>query len=227
MAAMTLPIDRVQPLVIIVMVAIRAFLQTGLFIIAHDAMHGSLANQQPRLNQQIGSFCLLVYAGLSFAACQSNHKRHHLAPATRTDPDFGGSRHQSVISWYLNFLSNYLSIQQLLRLGMIWTFLYFIANQCSTHPASHVALFCIVPLVLSSWQLFLVGTYLPHRKTDPHKGDQPRSLYLPAILSFASCYHFGYHREHHENPSVPWFKLPHLRTDDRRRRSDNLNLLQA
>ena len=117
--------------------------------------------------------------------------------------------------------------QQLLRLGMIWTFLYFIANQCSILPTSHVALFCIVPLVLSSWQLFLVGTYLPHRNTDSHKGEQPRSLYLPAFLSFASCYHFGYHREHHENPSVPWFKLPPLRTDDRRRRSNNLNLLQA
>ncbi|WP_208766779.1 fatty acid desaturase [Nostoc flagelliforme] len=23
-----------------------------------------------------------------------------------------------------------------------------------------------------------------------------------------SCYHFGYHQEHHEYPDVPWWKLP-------------------
>nr|MBA2748547.1 fatty acid desaturase [Tatlockia sp.] len=31
---------------------------------------------------------------------------------------------------------------------------------------------------------------------------------LPTWLSFITCYHFGYHYEHHEHPDVPWWGLP-------------------
>jgi beta-carotene ketolase (CrtW type) len=61
-------------------------------------------------------------------------------------------------------------------------------------------------------QLFIFGTYLPHR----HQGagdakQQAQSLELPALLSLLACYHFGYHREHHINPSLAWFELPAAR----------------
>jgi beta-carotene ketolase (CrtW type) len=54
-------------------------------------------------------------------------------------------------------------------------------------------------------QLFLVGTYLPHRR---HASDGPISLAWPGWLSLLACYHFGYHREHHEQPGLAWFELP-------------------
>ena len=62
----------------------------------------------------------------------------------------------------------------------------------------------IVPQVLSSVQLF--GTYLPHRPTQPYQGEgllKARSNSYPQWLSLITCYHFGYHFEHHYAPLCP------------------------
>ncbi|RPH99133.1 MAG: hypothetical protein EHM72_11965 [Calditrichaeota bacterium] len=32
------------------------------------------------------------------------------------------------------------------------------------------------------------------------------------IVSFLTCYHFGYHWEHHEYPGIPWWRLPAVRS---------------
>jgi beta-carotene/zeaxanthin 4-ketolase len=42
----------------------QMFLYTGLFITAHDAMHGSVCPQNPKLNHLIGSFAVFCYATL-------------------------------------------------------------------------------------------------------------------------------------------------------------------
>ena len=72
-----------------------------------------------------------------------------------------------------------------------------------------VLLFWTLPLLLSSLQLFFFGTVLPHRHGAaeglPHR---PHSLHWSPWLSLFACYHFGYHREHHDAPTVPWFRLP-------------------
>ena len=62
-------------------------------------------------------------------------------------------------------------------------------------------------------QLFLFGTYLPHRsKGALHASSHAvQSLGYPHCLSLLACYHFGYHWEHHAYPAVPWFRLPELR----------------
>jgi beta-carotene ketolase (CrtW type) len=66
---------------------------------------------------------------------------------------------------------------------------------------------------LSSFQLFTFGTWLPHRNLKIPFADwhRARSNDYPAWLSFLTCYHFGYHWEHHEWPFVPWWKLPRAR----------------
>ena len=72
----------------------------------------------------------------------------------------------------------------------------------------------IVPQVLSSVQLFYFGTYLPHRPTSPYQGEglhKARSNSYPTWLSLITCYHFGYHFEHHYAPFVPWWSLPRFR----------------
>ncbi len=74
----------------------------------------------------------------------------------------------------------------------------------------NLGIFWLLPLVLSSMQLFYFGTYLPHREDlspfcDHHRA---RSLDLPPIWSLLSSYHFSYHWEHHEYPQIPWYQLP-------------------
>ena len=34
--------------------------------------------------------------------------------------------------------------------------------------------------------------------------------YWPRLISLLTCYHYGYHREHHAMPHVPWWQLPQV-----------------
>jgi beta-carotene/zeaxanthin 4-ketolase len=57
-------IDQLTPLWILPAVVGRAFIQTGLFIVAHDAIHGAVIPGDRRLNHWIGRlavmhFCLI------------------------------------------------------------------------------------------------------------------------------------------------------------------------
>ena len=210
----TLPLDQTPGLLIGSLILLRAFLHTGLFIVAHDSMHASLVPGHPGLNRWIGKVYLLVYAGLSYERCSRNHKHHHLAPETFQDPDYQRCTNNNILDWYVHFMGNYLGMRQLLNLSCLW--LALIIPNGSDLPAQimHLLLFSVLPLVISSCQLFLVGTWLPHRRgATTRPGVTTRSLALHPALSFAACYHFGYHREHHESPSTPWFQLPQLRNE--------------
>jgi beta-carotene ketolase (CrtW type) len=79
-------------------------------------------------------------------------------------------------------------------------------------PEANLTLFWVIPSILSSVQLFFFGTYLPHQEpeggyTNNHRA---KTNALPIFWSFITCYHFGYHEEHHEAPHVPWWKLPEV-----------------
>ena len=72
--------------------------------------------------------------------------------------------------------------------------------------------FCwIAPQVLSTIQLFYFGTYLPHKGTFEPESFPARSNNYPHWLSLITCFHFGYHSEHHQHPYVPWWYLPTIR----------------
>jgi beta-carotene ketolase (CrtW type) len=77
-------------------------------------------------------------------------------------------------------------------------------------PMSNLILFWLLPLSLSSIQLFYFGIFLPHRrpKTGYTNRHCAKSSYYSIFWSFVTCYHFGYHWEHHEYPHLPWYKLP-------------------
>ena len=51
----SLPLATLIPLVLL-----RTFVQTGLFIIGHDAMHGTLAAKRLKLNHCIGAVALIL-----------------------------------------------------------------------------------------------------------------------------------------------------------------------
>ncbi|MFO7630476.1 MAG: fatty acid desaturase [Prochlorococcaceae cyanobacterium] len=193
---------KIPPALLLLGVVCCSLFQTGLFIVGHDAMHGLLLPAHPRLNHRLGALVLALYASLPYGRCRDNHLLHHLAPGSQQDPDFCPSGF-SPFRWYVRFLSGYLRPAQMLRLLAAWGVLALVATPLQ------VLLFCTLPLLLSSVQLFVVGTYLPHRlpcgPDDPHHAI---SLDLPEWLSLLACFHFGYHREHHAFPELAWYQLP-------------------
>ena len=199
---------------VVLAIGLRTFLQTGLFIIGHDAMHGVLLPLRAGANQRLGQLALALYACLPYERCLRNHRQHHRAPGSRQDPDVQDGA--GPLAWYGRFMAGYLGAGQMASLLTSWAVCLLFAWQHTATPGLAVVLVCILPLVLSSLQLFAFGTYLPHRGAGLAlgPGHQARSLDLPVWLSFLACYHFGYHREHHQSPGLPWFALPAQRRCD-------------
>jgi len=201
-------------------VLVRTFLHTGLFIISHDAAHGTVFIPNRRVNDLVGAIALTIYGLLPYQKFLINHGLHHKHPATDRDPDFHDGKHTSIIRWYLSFMSCYLDKRQNIILFFGMTFLFHGIRIGFHVPALNLLLFWILPLLLSSMQLFYFGTFLPHRNhiyADCHlDSHNARSSNFPILISFLTCYHFGYHWEHHEYPQLPWFKLPTARNSDRK-----------
>lgn len=186
----------------------QMFLSTGLFITAHDAMHGSVIPHNPKLNAIVGSITVFIYGMFSYKQLLQKHWQHHHFPASAKDPDFHNGIQTNPIAWYIHFMKNYWGWRQLIG----FTVFYYIVKDIFHIPFSNLILFWIIPLVLSSLQLFYFGTFLPHHQptegyTNPHRA---QTSSLPIFWSFITCYHFGYHEEHHEYPNVAWWQLPDI-----------------
>ena len=181
------------------------WLSTGVFITAHEAMHGLLAPKHPRLNDAVGAVALRVYALFDFSTMRRAHMQHHQHPGqVALDPDFHDGEHRTYLRWYLHFFTTYTRWPQLLGMMLVFDTLAFIVGL----PWQALLCFWVVPVLASTHQLFYFGTYLPHRNANPTDPHRARSVALPPWLSLLACFHFGYHREHHQSPSVPWWKLP-------------------
>ncbi len=211
-ATVRLPIDATWSSAswLLPLVLIRAFLQTGLFIVAHDAMHGSLLPGARCWNDRIGRLALALYAWLPWERCCRNHRLHHESPGGSGDPDHHDVHQPGLLRWYLRFMASYLSPSQMGALLSSWLLTLLLMGPQSPHCLSSLMLFWILPLLLSSLQLFVIGTYLPHRQSAARSGDRHHaaSLAWPEVLSFLACFHFGYHWEHHADPQLPWHRLP-------------------
>ena len=185
------------------------WLNVGLFIVAHDCMHGSLAPGRPRLNRAAGRVALALYAGFSFDRLRPKHFEHHRRPGTGEDPDFSVAHGESFWRWYGAFFRQYFGLRELAVLTALVGFYLFVLRA----PYPNLLLFWAAPAILSSFQLFLFGTYLPHRPgADPFADTHnARSNGYGALASLLSCFHFGYHHEHHLAPHRPWWALPRER----------------
>jgi beta-carotene ketolase (CrtW type) len=191
------------------LVAVQCWLNVGLFIIAHDAMHGSLAPFRPVLNRWTGRVCLILYAGFSYDRLLPKHFAHHRHAGTALDPDFDENHPSAFWPWYVAFFREYFGWRELLVLSaVLWIYLIVLGAS-----APNMLVFWALPAILSSLQLFLFGTYLPHRHGEVPFDDRhrARSNGYPPWLSLLTCFHFGYHHEHHTHPSTPWWRLPSLR----------------
>ena len=192
------------------LVPIQAWLSTGLFIIAHDAMHGALAPSRPRLNRAVGSVCLMLYACISYGALLPNHHAHHRHAGTDGDPDFHPGNPRALLPWFGRFFATYYSSRQFLLITVVA--LAYVLVLGATYAS--ILLFWALPALLALGQLFLFGTYLPHRHAADAFADShnARSSKLPPALSLLTCFHFGgYHHEHHLSPGTPWWHLPAFR----------------
>lgn len=191
--------------VIFIHIAIQTYLYTGLFITAHDAMHGQVSPNRT-INNGIGRLAAWLFAALSYSRLLEKHKLHHRSPGDEDDPDFC-IQSQNFWRWWFSFLKNYVSWWQLLTLIVIFNLIETWVDQWN------LILFWILPSVLATFQLFYFGTYLPHRlphdeKMLPHNARTQKGPHWKAMLS---CYFFGYHFEHHESPQTPWWKLYQLK----------------
>jgi beta-carotene ketolase (CrtW type) len=201
------PLDRVTLIAAPVVILVQAWLSAGLFIVAHDCMHGSFAPGRPGLNRAVGTLCVALYACFSYRQLEASHFRHHRHAGREGDPDFNPADPHGFLRWYLRFFANYYTHGQILRITLVACVYIFAFGA----ELANIALFWAVPALLSSLQLFAFGTWLPHRHdgspfADRHNARSNRSGWIGSLLS---CFHFGgYHHEHHLHPGVPWWALP-------------------
>lgn len=180
-----------------VFILVQTHLYTGLFITAHDAMHGTVAPKNKVFNNCIGQACTILYALFPFYKLNQKHQQHHRFVHTKEDPDY---HHGNFFVWYFNFVKQYISWWQIVAMAIIFNILKIWI------PEPNLLLFWVFPSLLSTLQLFYFGTYLPHNgEHDNHH--QSKSQSKNHVWAFLSCYFFGYHFEHHDSPATPWWKL--------------------
>lgn len=178
-------------------VLIQMHLYTGLFITAHDAMHG-LVSSNKKLNKAMGWIAALLFSFNFYSRLFPKHHEHHRFVATDQDPDYHDS--DNFLVWYYSFIKQYVTIWQILLMAVTFNVLKLFL------PTGKLILFWMLPAVLSTLQLFYFGTYLPHKgehDNKHHSSTQTKNH----LWAFISCYFFGYHYEHHDSPATPWWRL--------------------
>lgn len=187
-------------------ILLQTYFFTGLFITAHDSMHGAISKNR-KINDSIGWFATMAYAFLSYKTLSKKHYLHHQFPATEKDPDFSPRNSNFFVWWYV-FMKNYITWWQILLMAITFNVLLIWFSELE------LILFWVIPAILSTFQLFYFGTYLPHRKPfseemNPHNSRTQKRNHFWAMVS---CYFFGYHWEHHESPTTPWWKLYQIKS---------------
>ena len=194
----------------LVLAVLQCWLSVGVFIVSHDAIHGSLAPGRARLNAAVGAVLLFLYAGFRWGFVSKAHHTHHALSGHAGDPDFDEHHPTRFWPWYATFFRRYFGWQSLLFVHVV-VGIYWIGFGV---PMAQIVLLYGAPAIASSFQLFYFGTYRPHRHrpgevfADPHNA---RTDNFGTLTSLMTCFHFGYHLEHHHRPDVPWWALPAAR----------------
>ncbi|WP_240966332.1 fatty acid desaturase [Nodosilinea sp. P-1105] len=189
----------------------RIYIQTGLFILAHDAIHGVVIPSDRRLDQGVGRLAVTLYALLPYEKLALNHWKHHRYPGQAKDPDFHNGTDRSFFFWYWKFMDGYINGREKVVMLFKIAAIVLVASVGFHIVFANLFLFWLLPIALSSMQLFFFGTYLPHGSETAGCDHHAVSSNYPLLLSLLTCYHFGYHWEHHEYPDLPWYNLPSVR----------------
>ena len=207
---LSIDVSQTSLFLIVSAVLVRTFLHTGIFITAHDAMHGTVFPQNRQINDFIGSVATRLYVLLPYKTLLEKHRLHHRYPASSKDPDFCEQGQHNALIWYLDFMKGYMVGKQSWVVFFGMTIIFYLFRWGLNIPVSNLLLFWVLPILFSSIQLFYFGIFVPHRQpkggyTNRHRA---KSTYYDVLWSLIACYHFGYHWEHHEFPHLPWYKLP-------------------
>jgi len=197
---------------------VQCWLSVGVFIVCHDAMHGSLIPGNARANSVIGAVLLALYAGFAWQQLRDAHFAHHKLAGRPGDPDFDEHHPDDFWRWYGTFFRRYFGWRSLLFVHTVVGIYWLVLDV----PMAQIVLLYGLPALGSSLQLFYFGTFRPHRHVHgPDAADfaaksfaddhNTRSEEFGVIASLATCFHFGYHLEHHRRPDVPWWALPDAR----------------
>ncbi|WP_379920701.1 fatty acid desaturase [Erythrobacter sp. R86502] len=192
---------------------VQCWLSVGVFIVCHDAMHGSLVPGQPRINAAIGAVLLALYAGFAWRQLRDAHFAHHKLAGSAGDPDFDEHHPDSFRHWYATFFRRYFGWRSLLFVHTVVGFYWLVLDIAMVQ----IVLLYGLPALGSSLQLFYFGTFRPHRHIEGEDAagfadrHNTRSEEFGVLASLATCFHFGYHLEHHRRPDVPWWALPRAR----------------
>ncbi len=186
-----------------VFILLQTHLYTGIFITAHDSIHGVVSTNK-KANDWIGFLCASLFSFNNFRLLSTKHHLHHRHSATPADPDYHDGN-PNFFMWYYAFLKEYISWTQIILMAISYNILklYF--------GWENLVVFWMLPAVLSTFQLFYFGTYLPHRGEHHNPPYNARSQSLNHVKAFLTCYFFGYHLEHHSFPYLPWWALPKAR----------------
>ena len=184
-----------NPLVYL-LILVQMHLYTGLFITAHDAMHGTVS-PNPIVNRVVGQICTMFYAAFWYPKLYTKHHLHHSHVHTEHDPDYHNG---NFLSWFFRFFRNYLTIWQVVFMAVLFNVLKVWV------PQQNLLLFWVLPSLLSTLQLFYFGTYLPHKGEHDNR-HHSRTQNKNHVVAFFTCYFFGYHYEHHDAPGTPWWLL--------------------
>ena len=197
----------------LVMALVWCWLSVGVFIVCHDAMHGTLVPGHPRLNAAIGGVLLALYAGFAWKRLRDAHHTHHRLAGRAGDPDFDEHHPESFLRWYATFFRRYFGWRSILYVHTVVGIYWLVVGV----PMVQIVALYGAPALASSLQLFYFGTFRPHHHPRGAAGGgfsdhhNTRSEDFGTLASLATCFHFGYHLEHHRRPDVPWWALPHAR----------------
>lgn len=187
-------------------IMLQTWLFTGLFITAHDSMHGSVSSRNRKVNYSIGFMATFFFAAMWYPQLLRKHKLHHIHVGTTLDPDYK-TGNQNFLTWWISFMKQYVTLWQLLIMAILFNvgLLFFSEIQ--------LIVLWIIPSILATFQLFYFGTYVPHHlphspEMEPYKARSQKRNHVWAMLT---CYFFGYHYEHHASPQTPWWKLYQLK----------------
>ncbi len=193
--------------VALALATVQVWLSVGVFIVCHDAMHGSLAPGMKRVNSVIGAGLLMLYAGFNWRTLRDAHFTHHKLSGHTGDPDFDEDNPGNFLRWYWTFFKRYFGWQSLVFVHTV-VGIYLLVFDV---PFMQILVLYGAPALLSSLQLFYFGTFRPHHHSAEHTfadRHNARSNDFGALASLVTCFHFGYHLEHHRQPEVPWWALP-------------------
>jgi len=101
-------------------VVVQTFLYTGLFITAHDSMHGTVFPASKAVNDVIGRVATILYALFSFRHMRTEHWKHHDHVASEGDPDFHDPEHPHPVRWYFRFMFHYMTVWQPVGMAVVF-----------------------------------------------------------------------------------------------------------